>query len=274
METSSQIATAAQKVIEGSSRERFRLSLTQELLSQGATDAAIAAFRSQVDVSWLHRCVGLRCPTETAVRSLLAEAGLLASVATKENVPRVNLSTPDGRRVFPIPSCIKQRSRRTPMPTIAMPGIQLSSMRLDRNLMGVVIEFLEHPERACGLVEAASERQLLLTEGAASIILGDSFSRYSEERIRDRLREATKMKRADYFYLPDLADFNRDIKQGLTPNDPDSALILSPRMQARDGRWYRYTHEYRAIQDDLGNLYHVGRSIGVDPVPAPAAVLV
>ena len=151
------------------------------------------------------------------------------------------------------------------VPEIARPGFHLAQMRLDRPLLEVVLKMYENPEWMCGIVEARTEQQVLLSESAARIILGTEMDRLDSAAIQQKLAAATAMKREDYFYLPDLEAFRRDIRC-LEPNNPHSTVVLRPRMKARDGNAYRYIHEYCAITDDFGRLYHVGRSLDVEAV--------
>lgn len=253
-----------QELLKEVSEKAFLNGLIERLLWRGYGHAALALWRGSIssDAPFVRLAV-----SDSDLPVLKVVANLIREFAAEHCAPVVILETE--RRRFPIAQPWRKRSMSQAVePTIVTPALQLAQCRLDENLIRVLMEFLENPDQKCGLVAARTEQQIALSESAAQIILGQDFSSMAPDVIRLKLVEATAMKREDYFWLPDLEQFRKDIL-ALEPNNRDSKIVLRPRMQARDGHWYEYAHEYKAIQDIWGNLYHVGRSVGMEPVPSP-----
>lgn len=255
----------ARSVIEAHSLRLLRVDIIERLLQAGFGFAALAVYRSTMETESERKVVCLKI-APSALKTLVAVADLLRQSARDQGVALLVLDT--GRRRFPIAQPWRNNMKASTPPAIITPSLQLAQMRLDESLIRVLLGFLERPEEVFGLVSAATEQQMALSESAARIILGADFAAMTPDAVRQKLVEATAMKREDYFWLPDLEDFRRDIR-GLEPNNPDSQIILRPRMQARDGNWYEYVHQYTAVQDSWGNLYHIGRSLDMAPVATP-----
>lgn len=147
---------------------------------------------------------------------------------------------------------------------VAVPGIQFGgSIHVDPVLFNVLGEFLEYPERKGGLVRLADQRQIALC---------DSFS----DVISMTLEEAAQLQREDYWWLPDLADFNRDSVRALEANNPQSIFeftFLETNKDPEVSRWRRVTNRYRLIQDTMGAFYHIGDYVGSEEVLRPAIAI-
>ncbi|MBW4633906.1 MAG: hypothetical protein KME30_18985 [Iphinoe sp. HA4291-MV1] len=182
----------------------------------------------------------------------------LALWAQAFGMERTSIKFPGCERPFRIPSFLSQRGgTMTNNLIIPMGGIQIAEMHLSRALIQVLLEFDENPDMSAGLVRLSDERQVAVTAAAARFVPNND----AEELVR--------LRRQDYWWLPDLENFNRNWRQQLEPNNLSSMIEYSYRSEAdRDRNWGRYTTRYRLIQDDFGVLYHVCYSVGVDMIPA------
>ena len=149
----------------------------------------------------------------------------------------------------------------TTPPLIAAPGLQIAEMRLSLPIVRVLETFLEYPERKSALVRLEDERQMVISESAATLIKNAT------------VRDAVQRKREDFWYLPDLEAFTLESQQQLEADNPDSILEFSWRGVDRTGQdWRRFTHRYRLVSDAYGTLYHIAENIGVEPSLQPTPV--
>jgi len=265
----------------GRDAERFLFELAIQFLNGRDLEAACAAIAAQAVINPSSQQLELVFEGAQQLLSVRKHTDLLATMAKKEDLQQILLRLQSGEgRAKISPKMLQRQPRIKAMssPLIALPnltGIQIAQTRLSPQLLGVLNEFLENPDQACGIVDISTQRQLVITEASARMILRDDFDRLMEEgleaEIRRRVAAATNLRREDYCYSPDLELFTR-LNRELEPNNPQSRRELRWRGRARDGSWVEYFHEYWAIQDDLGLVYHVGRNIAFEPIPEPVAV--
>jgi len=195
----------------------------------------------------------------------------LAESATKigEVVGAVGVSSriwyPGCRKPYRIlPGMRSRRAMNDDIVFIARPGICLDSLRLSAPLLRVFEEWLANPEVKGSLIRRSDQRQVALTEAVAANILGGGT-----------LEEAIKRRREDYWYLPDLEDFRREVQQRLEPNNPQSTYEYKWRGCDRNKQnWREFAHQFRLIQDSYGVLYEVAVNLGVKPIAVPDRVTV
>lgn len=249
------------------------------LLLQGKDlNAAKAAVSADITANRSDRSLELVFDEVADLLSVRKHTDLLASMADVEHLSEILLRLKCGQGRTPISPKMLERTRqqrKKPMnlPIIPLPGIQIAQTRLSLPLINVINDFIENPDWACGVVELSTQRQLIVTEASAKMILRSDFDRLiaagEEHEIRERVAAATNLKREDYFYPPDLLEFMRMTRRDLEPNNPSSKQELTWRGQSRDGTWVRYTHEYRLIMGDLNEVYHVGRNVGYEAIAEP-----
>jgi hypothetical protein len=88
------------------------------------------------------------------------------------------------------------------------------------------------------------------------------------------LEEAVRRKRQDYWYLPDLTEFQRESRQRLEPNNENSFIEFSWRGVSKDRiSWRQFITKYRLIQDVYGIMYHGTQNLGVEICTTPSTFL-
>lgn len=137
-------------------------------------------------------------------------------------------------------------------------GIHTANQKLSISVLKVINHFFEHPEQRNAIVRLHDERQIIITESNSMLIKGAT------------LEEAVQRKRSEYWYLPDLAEFNRESKQKLEPNNENSFIEFTWRGVSKDRTdWRMFTNRYNLIQDNYGVLYQVSQNLGVNEIYTP-----
>lgn len=142
-----------------------------------------------------------------------------------------------------------------------IPGVQIAEVRLSIQILRVLENFCEYPENRCALVRVCDERQIALTESNAMLLTNVS------------LQEAVQRKRKQYWYLPDLAEFNRESRQRLEPNNEASYIEFSWRGVSKDGlNWRRFITKYKLVEDAYGIMYQATQNLGVEQIATPPSI--
>jgi len=197
----------------------------------------------------------------------------LGTAATAFGFRYAYLTFPNCRKPYKIPasiyySCTKSYNLHrgdfmSSTPLIVVPGLQIAEMKLSLPILRIFEEFCEYPERRSGLVRINDERQVAMSESSSVLV------------VNSTLAQAVQRKRNEYWYLPDLEDFNRQWRQSLTADDNSSSIEFAYRGVSSDGtNWRRFTNRYRLVRDSYGILYHVSNNVGVDEITAPDDVTV
>ncbi len=272
---------AAEKAIQGAYRgqvEQARAAVAIKLINGKHYDAARKMLGVELAGDSELRVLRVLCSDAETFLGLRGMIREFARLARDENLSRVVLEWGE-KKAQASPKMAGQYQRKTNMtttPLIALPGIQIGKMRLSRPLLEVLIGFAENPGDRCGVVELETQRQLIVTEASAQMILGREYDRLltegKEAEIRERVAAATNLRREDYFHLPDLEEFNRETRQRLEPNNPHSSIRLRWRGIGRDKLWREFHHEYRLVSDDIGRVYHVAKNLESREIAAPSLV--
>ena len=258
---------------------RFLRQLVLILIQKGDFDAAIAASEAKPIANPQSKLLELVFSEPSQLIKVRRHTDLLIVLAERETVS-IFLKTDSGSGMTHISPNQAEIMRRNGMnsPVIAVPSlecIQVAEMALTPTLMRVMLDFFEHPEMRCGVVELGSQRQVMITASSAEMILGQDYRRLrdagKDHIIKERVGAATRLRREDYFYDYSLEQFERMTRE-LTPNDPSSTREITIQGEARSGEPYQWTHRYRLIQDESGRLYHVGQNLGFEPIREPIAV--
>ena len=73
----------------------------------------------------------------------------------------------------------------------------------------------------------------------------------------------------DYCYWADIGQVETDTRL-LTPNDPNSSLIVKTRMHDTTGQnWRLFTSRIRLIEDAYGEIFHLGEGLDVESCSVP-----
>ena len=127
-------------------------------------------------------------------------------------------------------------------------GIITTAMRIAPSIQEVFDFFSENPDLSAGLVRLSDERQVSLTDASALLLTETDGG--AENMVTKR--------RSDYWFLPDLEEFNRNSRQLLEPDNRRSRIEVPVRTSDPfGGNWLLAVNEYRLITDDRGELYHV-----------------
>jgi hypothetical protein len=156
-------------------------------------------------------------------------------------------------------------------PLILDPGnplIEVYSLSLSSILYREIGWFLEHPVQAGGIVRVADNQQVAMSHANAQ--------KDSDFTAGAGVKKAVKWKRSDFWHPGDLADFEREWRQELEPNNPDSWIEVSWRsfdpdlgMFSSDG-WIEFSNRYKLLVDEQGKTYHVSWNLGMRDIPQPA----
>jgi hypothetical protein len=268
-----QIATLnVQGLLWSAGLEAFRQDLCQKLLSY-SPKAAISFAKSNLRIdSAERRSLFAQFECREDMSEVFNWASVLRLVQSLHGIQSLYLSHPGRHRPIQITVHTIEGIIKMPAPIIAAPkqAIFTSEGYLPAEIFSVVMGFVENPDKKCGLV--LNDRQLVITQASADIILGEGYQSFSESEICEKLKAATRLTRQDYFYGPDLFSLRERIHREVEPNS-GVGIEVGCRIQARDGNWYLYTHNYRTVLSQ-GRLFEVVESVGLDPLPtAPPPVV-
>lgn len=147
--------------------------------------------------------------------------------------------------------------------TLPPTGIQIAQMRLTYPLIQTLVEFAEKPDMLAGFVRLSDQRQVCMTEAIASIVASSGQD----------LEEVITRRREQYWHAQDLADFNRHWQQSLEANNPQSTIEYTYRAKVSPSsdQWRKWISRFRLVEDDLGAIYHVGYTVGSEPIAPPVS---
>lgn len=150
------------------------------------------------------------------------------------------------------------------------PLIEVYCLSLSKILYPELGWFLEHPEQAGGLVRVSDNQQVAMSYANAR--------KESDFTAGAGVKKAVKWKRSDYWHPQDLADFEREWRQKLEANNPDSWFEFKWRsfdpdlgIDSPDG-WIEFANSYKLLVDERGNTYHVSQNLGMRDIGQPIGV--
>lgn len=145
---------------------------------------------------------------------------------------------------FPVGFLDPEVTMTTDNSTINIPNLVLGTCEISPELWRVLGEALDHPEWNFGLVERATQRQIVTSASNAPIVVGT-------------LQESVTWKRQDYWHPADLENYMRDSQQQLEPNNPQSVLSVTYRTHENWQDWLEQVTQYRLVEDRFGRIYEV-----------------
>lgn len=261
--------------------EQFMFDLVVALVNGRDRAAAIAAAEAQAKFRPSDGHLDIVFERTEDFLAVRGHTDLLIDMADSSQVSKIllRLKSEEGKAAIS-PKLRRRKTRKTNMatgPIIALPGVQMAQMRFTERpvldgLMHLLFDFLENPEKACGVVALSTQQQIVITEASARMILQSDFDRLMEDdneaEIRRKVAQATRLKREDYFYSEDLLEFMAMTRE-LEPNNPDSVRELRWRGIARNGEHFLYIHKYK-LAEFGGQLFHIGENVASEPIEAPA----
>ncbi|MBW4635259.1 MAG: hypothetical protein KME30_26200 [Iphinoe sp. HA4291-MV1] len=143
-------------------------------------------------------------------------------------------------------------------------GIVTAKGRLSPSILEVLYFLAENPNESAGLVRLSDERQIALTDSSIALLT----------EADGGLEAAVERRRADYWHLPDLEEFNRLTHQSLEPDNQASTTEFRLRTHDPNGEnWLLSVNRYRLVSDDMGELYHVFINTGLEECAAPVGLV-
>jgi hypothetical protein len=150
------------------------------------------------------------------------------------------------------------------------PLIETYTLSMSPYLYREIGWFLEHPTQAGGIVRVADHQQVVMAYANAQ--------KRADFTAGVGVKKAIRWKREDFWHPGDLSDFDRDWKQGLEPNNPQSWIEYKWRsfdpelgLNSEDG-WIEFINRYKLLVDELGNSYHVSWNLEMSHITKPIGV--
>jgi hypothetical protein len=150
------------------------------------------------------------------------------------------------------------------------PLIEIYALSLSSCLYKEIGWFLNNPTQAGGIVRVADNQQVAMSYANAKT--SEDFTSGAG------VKKAVSWKREDFWHPGDLADFDRDWKQRLEPNTPDSWIEYKWRsfdpeigLNSEEG-WIEFVNRYKLLVDEFGNRYHVSWNLGMSEIAKPLGV--
>lgn len=221
------------------------------------------------DLAFSPSAIIIDTPSKGEAKKLKANTHLLASWA--ENFRRVAtfVRYPGCRKPYRIPVCM---TGDTPMTLVLNPNnklIEIHALTIAPSIWREMGWLLEHPEQAGGIVRVTDNQQVVMSHTNAK--------KDADYTAGAGVKKAVTWKRSDFWHPSDLADFERDWRQGLEPNNPDSWLEFTWRsfdpelgISSPDG-WLEFTNRYKLLIDEHGIAYHVSHNLGLQIISQPTA---
>lgn len=150
------------------------------------------------------------------------------------------------------------------------PLIEIYALSLSTHLYQEIGCFLNNPTQPGGIVRVADNQQVAMSYANAQKI--------ADFTAGAGVKKAVSWKREDFWHPADLNDFDRDWKQRLEPNNPDSWIEYKWRsfdpeigLNSEDG-WIEFANHYKLLVDEFGNSYHVSWNLGMRDIAKPVGV--
>lgn len=166
---------------------------------------------------------------------------------------RFNVYVNYGNKIFEIPNMTNSNQRSF---------LQFSqSPRLTLPLLRVAEEIMNHPEQSLGIVRVADQAQMAVNGGQdGRYLFGADPLHYSQ------------LKRHQYWNAEDLRTFNLDWPRRLDINSENWSQFRyrvrypSPGKDLNGPDDTLMICDFRLIDDGFGNLYHLGRNVGMEAI--------
>jgi hypothetical protein len=150
------------------------------------------------------------------------------------------------------------------------PLIEIYALSLSPCLYQEIGWFLNNPMQASGIVRVADNQQVAMSYANAK--------KSADFTAGAGAKKAVSWKREDFWHPGDLSDFDRDWKQELEPNNPNSWIEYKWRsfdpelgLNAEEG-WIEFANRYKLLVDEFGNSYHVSWNLGMSDIAKPVGV--
>jgi hypothetical protein len=150
------------------------------------------------------------------------------------------------------------------------PLIEIYALSLSPCLYQEIGWFLNNPTQAGGIVRVADNQQVAMSYANAQ--------KSADFTGGAGVKKAVSWRREDFWHPADLNNFDRDWKQELEPNNPDSWIEYKWRsfdpelgLNSDDG-WIEFANRYKLLVDEFDNRYHVSWNLGMSEIAKPVGV--
>lgn len=150
------------------------------------------------------------------------------------------------------------------------PLIEIYALSLSPCLYREIGWFLDNPTQAGGIVRVIDNQQVAMSYANAQ--------KSADFTAGAGVKKAVSWKREEFWHPGDLADFDRDWKQKLEPNNPNSWIEYKWRsfdpelgLNAEES-WIEFANRYKLLVDKLGNSYHVSWNLGMSDIAKPVGI--
>jgi hypothetical protein len=150
------------------------------------------------------------------------------------------------------------------------PLVEIFALSLSPCLYKEIGWFLENPTQAGGIVRVANNQQVAMSYANAK--------KSADFTAGAGVKKAVSWKREAFWHPSDLSNFDRDWKQALEPNNPNSWIEYKWRsfdpelgIESEDG-WIEFANRYKLLVDGFGNQYHVSWNLGMSAIAKPLVI--
>lgn len=150
------------------------------------------------------------------------------------------------------------------------PLIEIYALSMSSCLHKEIGWFLENSTQAGGIVRVADNQQVAMSYANAQ--------ESADFTVGAGVKKAVSWKREDFWHPEDLTNFDRDWKQSLEPNNPNSWIEYKWRsfdpelgLNAENG-WIEFANRYKLLVDEFGNRYHASWNLGMSNIAKPVGV--
>lgn len=150
------------------------------------------------------------------------------------------------------------------------PLIEIYALSLSTYLYKEIGWFLNNPTQPGGIVRIADNQQVAMSHANAK--------KSADFTAGAGVKKAVSWRREDFWHPGDLSDFDRDWKQQLEPNNPNSWIEYKRKsfdpelgLNSENG-WIEFANRYKLLVDEFGNSYHVSWNLGMRDIAQPVGV--
>lgn len=229
---------------------------------------------SQWEISFSPEVFLLSAPSKSeALRLASLEPETLAMWAYKFGKVATLIQYPGGDS-YRIPATMAEAEVSMGQPPLILdpqnPLIEIYALSLSPHLYQEIGWFLNNPTQPGGIVRVVDNQQVAMSYANAK--------ESADFTAGAGIEKAISWKREDFWHPADLSDFDRDWKQQLEPNNPNSWIEYRWRsfdpelgLNSEDG-WIEFANRYKLLVDDLGNSYHVSWNLEMRDIAKPVGV--
>ncbi|MBW4489951.1 MAG: hypothetical protein KME12_19385 [Trichocoleus desertorum ATA4-8-CV12] len=229
---------------------------------------------NQWGIGFSPECFLLSVPSQTEAFKLASlEPETLAEWAKKFGKAATLIKYPGGN-AYRIPATMAESEVSMGEETLILdpenPLVEIYALSLSPCLYREIGWFLENPTQAGGIVRVADNQQVAMSCANAK--------KSADFTAGAGVKKAVSWKRENFWHPGDLNDFDRNWKQEIEPNNPNSWIeykwrSFDPELGLNsEAGWIEFVNRYKLLVDELGNSYHVSWNLGMNDIAKPVGV--